>query len=263
MISNEGLKPHHQEQMISITSQQYQEYQALKSKSKRVKNLEKIARNAVLDKIRYLNKLIADSKYNPDVWLRQFNLDTEKRDKGSKIDNLFEELVENKYKPTVEEKKEVGFRLYCDFLRSIASEINWIKSVVNCNLYFVNDSRSGELLALFGNPQTKEDLEKAYNSNLEFLKGELSKLQHTVVNEQNDSQKAAINQDIENYQKAIKDLKGFRQSLINDWDTKVNPKDPGVDDRNLKDKNLKNQILKMLAGKELAGSETLELPSAR
>lgn len=263
MISSEPRHHTHQEQMMSITSRQYREYQALKQRSSRIRDLEKIARNAVLDKIKYLNKLIADSKYNPDVWLRQFNIDTEKHDKGTEIDDLFERLVENKYKPTIEEKKEVGFYLYCNFLRSIANEIDRIKEVVKCRYYFVNDSRPSELLALFGNPQTREDLEKAYETNLRILKEELSNLQHSVAIEKDNSQKANLDREIEQYQKAIKGLKGYRQSLISDWDTKVNPKDPGIDDRNLKDKEVKNAILKKLAGKELAGSETLKLPSAR
>lgn len=235
-----------------ISTEEKREYEALQKKEKKFSKLENYAKDYIRSLISQLNSLVQYKKYDKKVWLEQYERIANKNTKNgnARIDRLAKDLDFNVRNLSIEEKGEIGFHLYCDYLRSIAHKIEAVKKDVNCRLCYRNDFRTGEVLALFGNPGTKEGLEAAYKSNLSILKNKLASLNESLVKEQAELLKANINADIEAHQIAVKGLKNLYDTLDSQWELKVNPLDPGVDDRKLKDKPVKSKILKSLVKEE-------------
>ena len=193
-----------------------------------------------------------EKKYDREVWLNQYNTDAIKPKRETRIRKLAKDLDINILTLTLYEKEEIGFYLYCDYLKGLLSEIEKGKQLIeDCEAFYVCHWRKGEVLFLFGNPKTKQELEVYYQKNLQVLK-----------NKRNDLDIAkGTTEEINRCDKAIKDLMSLNNLLLDNWETKVNPLDPSIDDRKIKDMPLGNTLLKSLAKEEESTTQNLLNPA--
>ena len=160
----------------SISAEDMMECQILKGRipilEKENEELKRIGRDYVRTLLDQLNTLVIKEKHNRAIWLRQYNLDAHSKDKKrrNRIKALIRKLDYDTLTFTEEQKAEIGFYLYCDYLREMDRKIKAISKKVDCECYFFNDWRESEVLYLFGNAPNLKCLEEAYNSNLNYLK---------------------------------------------------------------------------------------------
>lgn len=245
------------EKTCSITPEEMDEYLILKSRMPKLEEeneeLKKIGRNYTPLLLDRLNTLVRTDKYDKAVWLKQYNLyaHSENKKRRNRIKALVKKLNYDTLSWGDKEKADVGFHLYCDYLRKLHKEIKAINKKVDSKANFNNDWRESELLDLFGQAPDLECLEKAYNANITYLKEQVNTL--TKIN--------PSDSEIEKYQYAVKGLQNYYELLKDNWKTKVNPLDPSVDDRSIIGKGLGSSILRRLAKEEEGTTQLLLSPA--
>ena len=232
--------------MYQINDKQMNEYTLLKARNSQ---LEACIFEDIVDRLEYLNTLVVEKKYDKVVWFNQFNIDVNNSDRRNRIIKLAKNLNLNYLNLTNSEKEEIGFYLYCDYLKGIHKKIEKRNGLIDCETTYVCHLRTGEILHLFGNPLTKKHLIAAYENNLKLLKEKRNALPST------DSDGIA------KCDNAVRMLKALKNKLIEDWETKVNPLDPSIDDRKIKDMPLGNSLLKSLAKEEESTTQSLLNPA--
>ena len=232
--------------MYQIDDSQMEDYMLTKARNSQ---LEAYIKDCIATKIDTLNTLVIEKKYDKKVWLNQYNIDAYNESRGERISKLAKELKLNIYTLTDEEKGKIGFFLYCDYLKELFVKIEKGKQLVNCELHYVCHWRESEVLNLFGNPLTKEQFETAYSKILQALK------------EKRNALPTENSEEIANYNKAILDLKGLKGMILKQWDKKINPLDPSVDDRGIITLKLGSPILKSLSKKEKSTTQNLLNPA--
>ena len=215
----------------------------------RIPQLETYIRDCIISQIDNLNTLVIEKKYSPTVWLEQFNIDAKNPDREERITKLAKDLKINIFTATNKDKAEIGFFLYCDYLKELHTKIKEGKKLVDCEEYYVCHWRTGEVLHLFGNPLSLEHLKAAYKNNLKVLK------------EKRNALPTEESEKIIECDNAIKMLKSLKEKLIEEWDAKINPLNPSIDDRKIKDLPLANPILKSLAKEEESTTQSLLNPA--
>lgn len=215
-----------------------------------IKDLEGIARSFIKNQVAYMHRIVATKKYSRAAWLEQYEMKVKEGSSNRRIDTICKELGFTSRNLTEDEKAEVGFILLCDYLKGIYAEYIKAKSCVNSKYVYRNVSRQGEVLHLFYNPLTIEDLDSAYSVRRKYLASLGASYQSSLSNVGDDNVLAStLNEDIAANTKALQVLKRLYENLRDNWELKVDPLVPYLDDRKLKDLNVSNPILKSLAKK--------------
>lgn len=240
--------------MNYITDEQLKEFIALTSPEAKQRNKDKddITRLFIKDKIKHINHLVSTAKYNKAKWLKQYSDSVISGQHNRRIDELCKELGYGGVSRDLneEQKYEIGFCLLMDYLRNIHNEYLLAKSCVNCKLVYKNITRTGEALHLFFNPLTLADLEEAYSVRRKHLSAIGAGLQSQLEPAKDDEVLVStLNEDIAKNNKALKDLKSLYETFRNNWELKIDPYIPYIDDRKVKDLPLSNSVLKRLAVK--------------
>lgn len=222
----------------SLTSEEMNEYTEWKGT---VPKKDDYIKKSIIKDLENLNTLVVEKKYDKTVWFNQYNIDVKNPTRKIRIIKLAKDLGLNELDLTNEDKAKIGFYLYCDYLKGLHSRIEEGKQLIkDSEVTYVCHWRKGEVLHLFGNPKTKQELEACYKKNREVLKQRRLKLEAAK----------APTEEIEESHNAIKDLDELNEMLIDNWKKKVNPLDPSIDDRKMKDLPLDNSLLKSLAKEE-------------
>jgi hypothetical protein len=233
-----------------ISTEQMNEYLLLKSTATkdRVKSLEEIARLFIKNQIRFIHKTVSTKKYDKSAWLEQYNLKVKEGRSNRRIDSLCEELGYTSRNLSEDEKAEVGFHLLMDYLKELYEDLSKAKSCSNSKSVYKNIGRESEALHLFYNPLTLKDLDEAFTMRKKHLARVGAELNSNLL-EADESLKTELNDAIKTNTKAIASLKTVYESLKANWDLKVNPLVPYLDDRKLRFLKIKNETLKELAVK--------------
>jgi hypothetical protein len=243
-----------------ISTEQMNEYLFLKSSGEKEKRkcLETTARLFIKDRIKYMANLVNTKKYSKSAWLEQYNLKVVGSKSNKRIDELCTSLGYVARNLNEDEKAEVGFILLCDYLRELHKEYANAKSCVNCKHSYRNISREGEVLHLFFNPLTLKDLKDAYSIRRTYLVTIGTSLSESLSKVKDDEILLLnLNEDIENNNQALKTLKALYENLKDNWELKVDPLVPYLDDRKVKDLPLSNEILKGLSKKPASDSSSI------
>ena len=91
--------------------------------AERIPQLETYVRDCIIAQIDNLNSLVIEKKYCQTVWLEQYNLDAKNPDREERITKLAKELKINIFTATNKDKAEIGFFLYCDYLKELHTRI--------------------------------------------------------------------------------------------------------------------------------------------
>lgn len=211
---------------------------------------DKIVSLFIRDKITHLNHLVKHKKYNKTEWLRRYEMCVANGKYNRRIDNLCKERSYISRDLNEEQKAEVGFWLIIDEIKKIYEEYFLAKSCINSKRVYKNISRTGEAIHLFYNPLTLDDLEIAYSDHKKHLSAIGAGLQSQLEPAKDDVVLLdSLNASIVENNKALSDLKRLYELFRDNWDSKVNPYCPYIDDRKVKDLSLSNEILKGLAKK--------------
>ena len=246
------------QQIVGITvgeRREYERYQEVTPK------LIKFTNAYIRNQIAYLTRLSLVQKYDENAWLDSYNRAAQNSINELRIRELAEKLEINMLMLDESGKKEIGFFLYCDYLRKLLAEVDEMKAVTASKDFYFKNKERGEYLELFGMPMSVEQLVKSYKKHLKDLKEQSSNLEAELVKGDGRS-KDIINSEIVQYQTAIKELKDIYNKVFQSWNEKCNGLDPGIDDRKLKLTKVKNKVLQKLLGKvEVKSKKNLSLPA--
>lgn len=205
-----------------------------------VPSMTKYLDNYIVSQLEYITRLSLVQKYDEKVWLNQYEIEI-KRGNDKKIEALASELNIRLVNLTVEDKKEMGFHFYCEYLNYLYSEVEKMKKLTGSKLFYFKNKDRGEYIELFGTPMNLNQLEKTYQKLNDELKAQ-------SLDCEDDSLKAR-------YAKAVIELRDIRKLLKDNWDKKCDGLNPSIDDRKLKLVKLKSSILKGYLGKPVVNSK--------